>query len=150
LGNWNEETLDLQFTQLPNYSILPSPRPKFARVAEEMKQWSALLGAELASWPAVTSRRMFGMTVFYRKGVVFAALPRTRSFETPRSVAFKLYKKSPRVRKLLEADSRIANPLQEDAKWIRLELESEKDLADALKWFDLAYRTCPSKSNSKS
>lgn len=115
-----------------------------------MKEWSALLGTELASWPWVTSRRMFGMTVFYRKGVIFAALPRTRSFETPHSVAFKLLRPTPRILKILEADPRIANPLREEAKWISLELTGEKDLADALKWFDLAYRNCLSKNNSKS
>lgn len=125
-------------------------RPKLAVVSEQVKEWSALLGTELASWPAVTSRRMFGMTVFYRKGVIFAALPGTRAFNTPHSVAFKLHRKTPRTLKLLEADPRIAHPLREDATWISLELTDEKDLAIALKWFDLAYRNCLSKNNSKS
>lgn len=92
---------------------------------------------------------MFGMTVYYRKGMIFAALPRTRSFATPRSVAFKLHRKTRRILSMLQADSRIANPRQEDGRWISLELTSEKDLADALKWFDLAYRTCLSSNNSK-
>ena len=121
-------------------------RRKLARASEEMKEWSVLLGAELSSWPSVTSRRMFGMIVFYRSGVIFAALPRTRSFDSPRSIAFKLYSRSPQIRKQLEADPRIANP---DAKWISLELTGEKDLARALEWFDLAYRKCLSKNNSK-
>jgi hypothetical protein len=124
-------------------------RPKFARVSEPMKEWSALLGTELASWPAVSSRRMFGMTVFYRKGVIFAALPRTRSFATPQSVAFKLLRPSRRILKMLENDSRITHPLREKAKWISLELAGEKDLADAIKWFDFAYRNCLSNNNSK-
>ena len=89
------------------------------------------------------------MTVYYRKGMIFAALPRTRSFATPRSVAFKLHRKTRRILSMLQADSRIANPRQEDGRWISLELTSEKDLADALKWFDLAYRTCLSSNNSK-
>jgi hypothetical protein len=122
-------------------------RRKLARASEEMKEWSVLLDAELSSWPSITSRRMFGMTVFYRRGVIFAALPRTRSFDTPRSIAFKLYRRTVQVRKRLEADARIANP---DAKWISLELDGEKDLTKALKWFDLAYRTCLSRNNSKS
>jgi hypothetical protein len=116
------------------------PRRKFARVSEEMKQWSALLASELATWPAVTSRRMFGMTVFYRRAMVFAALPLTRSFDTPRSIAFKLYKRTPQVSKLLTSDTRIMRPEREDGKWISLEMGSEKDLSDALKWFDMAYR----------
>ncbi|HEY6307546.1 MAG TPA: luciferase family protein [Candidatus Angelobacter sp.] len=114
-----------------------------------MQKWSALLGTELASWPAVTSRRMFGMTVFYRTGVIFAALPRTRSFETPRSVAFKLHRKGPRTLRMLASDRRIAHPVAEGGKWISFELSDENDLKHALKWFDLAYRTCLSQNNSQ-
>ncbi|HEY6252357.1 MAG TPA: luciferase family protein [Candidatus Angelobacter sp.] len=114
-----------------------------------MKQWSALLEAELSNWPAVTTRRMFGMLAFYRKGKIFAALPRTRCFETPRSVAFKLDPMTPRTVKLLQADARIPST-REESRWISFELSSPADLNDALKWFDLAYRTCLSKNNSKS
>ena len=92
---------------------------------------------------------MFGMTVFYRAGVVFAALPLTRAFENAQSIAFKLYRKTARVQKMLEADPRVRGSLREEGKWIALELESEKDLADALKWFGLAYHTCLSSNNSK-
>jgi hypothetical protein len=115
-----------------------------------MKEWSDFMGAELSSWPAVTSRRMFGMTVYYRKGVIFAALPRTRSFGTPTSVAFKLYRKSTSIRRTLMQDSRISSALDENAKWISFELGDAKDFNDALKWLDLAYRTCLSNNNSKS
>jgi hypothetical protein len=108
-----------------------------------MKRWSALLEAELATWPAVTWQPMFGMTVAYRKGAVFAALPRTRAFATPRSVAFKLYKETPKIRKMLELDSRISSKtVKPEGSWIPLELTADNDLADALKWFELAYRTC--------
>jgi hypothetical protein len=122
-------------------------RPAFVRISDAMKEWSSVLGAELLTWPSVTSRLMFGMTVFYRRGAIFAALPRTRCFETSNSIAFKLYDKSPRIRKLLESDPRIANTLRPDARWITLELASDKDLAGALKWFDVAYRACSSKTS---
>jgi hypothetical protein len=124
-------------------------RRKFARVSEEMKQWSTLLASELAAWPAVTSRRMFGMTVFYRRGSVFAALPLTRSFDTPRSIAFKLYKKTRQVSQLLMSDARIMRPESEDGKWISFEVNSEKDLSDAIKWFDHAYRASSQRAISK-
>lgn len=114
-----------------------------------MKVWAAALGEELSTWPQVTVRPMFGMTVYYRKGVVFAALPRTRAFETPSSIAFKLYRKTPQIRKKLAADSRIDAASAEQARWIALELRDEKDLAGALRWFELAYRACLSKNNSK-
>lgn len=95
---------------------------------------------ELAGWPGVTSRPMFGMMAFYRKGTVFAALPRTRCFNTPRSVAFKLCRRTPQVLKLLEADPLIARPFRENASWISMELQDEKDLSDALTWFSRAYQ----------
>ena len=124
-------------------------RPAFVRISDAMKEWALALGAELLTWPSVTSRLMFGMTVFYRKGVVFAALPKTRCFETSHSVAFKLNQKAPRTRKMLESDPRIPTPLRPNAKWITFELASDKDLAGALKWFDVAYAACTSKPRSK-
>jgi hypothetical protein len=92
---------------------------------------------------------MFGMTVYYRKGIIFAALPRTRCFETPNSVAFKLNQKTMRTRKRLESDPRIGTTLRPNAKWITFELTGNKDLAGALKWFDVAYGGCSSKARSK-
>jgi hypothetical protein len=118
-------------------------RRQLVRISEQMKRWSALLEAEIATWPAVTWRPMFGMTVAYRKGAVFAALPRTRAFETSRSVAFKLYKETSKVRTMLESDSRITTKtVKPHGSWIPLELSGDNDLAGALKWFELAYRTC--------
>ena len=115
-------------------------RPKFVKITEQMKAWSAALSAELSTWQSVKAQRMFGMTVFYRKGKIFAALPLTRSFETPTSVAFKLYRKTAEVLEMLERDPLILRFSAEDPKWIVLELRNEKDLANALKWFGLAYR----------
>ena len=124
-------------------------RPRFAPISEEMKHWSVLLEAEISTWAGVTTRRMFGMLALYRKGKIFAALPRTRCFETPRSIAFKLDPKTPRTVKLLQADARIPSARREEGRWISFEVSSTDDLKDALKWFDLAYRTCLSKNNSK-
>src|SRR5690242_17476027 len=58
-------------------------RPKVEKVSYQMREWSTLLGQELLAWRGVSFRRMFGMTVFYRDGVVFAALPRTLAFDPP-------------------------------------------------------------------
>lgn len=124
-------------------------RPKFAPISEEMKQWSVLLGAELSAWQGVSSRRMFGMTAFYRSGRIFAVLPRTKAFETPNSVAFKLYQRTPRAVKLQRDDPRIVGNKGKAAGWIAFEVNGPSDLNDALKWFDLAYRTCRCKNNSK-
>jgi len=125
-------------------------RPRFATISEEMKQWSELLGKELSSWAAVRSRRMFGMMAFYRNNKIFAVLPRTKAFETPNSVAFKLYKQTPREEKLLRGDARVVRSKGKAAGWIAFEVNAPGDLKDALKWFELAYRNCLSKNNSKS
>jgi hypothetical protein len=114
-------------------------RPKLVPVSEEMKEWSALLDAEISSWPTVTSRRMFGMTAFYRKKKIFAVLPRTRSFGALQSIGFKM-ERNPQNRKRLTADPRVI--LREDAKWISLEIRDGSDVKNALKWLDLAYRAC--------
>lgn len=124
-------------------------RPKLAPVSEEMKQWSALLAKELASWPGVTSRPMFGMTGFYRKGRIFAVLPRTRALGTPNSVAFKIHRETPKILKQLAADLRIRATRHKPAGWIGFELRTAADLKDALKWLDLAYTNCSSRNNSK-
>ena len=85
---------------------------------------------------------MFGMTAFYRKGTIFAALPRTKSFSTPDSIAFKLHRLDARLRKLLAADRRIAGPFREEGAWITLELSDASDLNVALKWLERAYESC--------
>jgi len=42
--------------------------------------------------------------------------------------------------KLLAADPRIARPFREEGDWFSLELQDERDLTVALKWFDRAYQ----------
>jgi len=116
------------------------PRRKLAPVSEDMKEWSALLGTELSSWPSVTSRRMFGMMAFYRRKEIFAVLPHTRAFGESQSIGFKVEPKTPQIRKRLASDPRIV--LREDAKWISFEIRNGNDLKNALKWLDLAYRGC--------
>jgi hypothetical protein len=123
-------------------------RPKFTRISDAMKEWSALLGAELESWPGVTSRRMFGMAVFYRGRIIFAALPRTKTFTTPQSIAFKLYRKTPAILKRLAADSHISS--RDGAKWISYDLQDERDLKKTLDWLGQAYSSCVSDGNAKS
>lgn len=124
-------------------------RPKLIKIAEEMKQWTALLLQELESWPDVTSRRMFGMTALYRKGVIFGALPRTRAFETPNSVAFKLCKASPAVVRLLQDDDRISAPIGKMAGWKSFAIQSDAEMAAALEWFSRAYESCSDSRRGK-
>lgn len=124
-------------------------RPKLESISEEMKAWSGSLAQELSSWRGVTSRPMFSMMAFYRKGKIFALLPRTKAFETSNSIAFKLYRQTPKTSKLLLSDPRIRVHRDKHASWIGFELGNTNDLRDALKWFDLAYQDCGSGAKSR-
>lgn len=104
-----------------------------ARIAEEMKQWSAMLGEELHRWPQVTSRPMFGLLGFYRKGKIFAALPITRAIGTSNSIIFKIQPMPAELAKRAAAEPRVNSETQRPgAKWTIFELHSEKDVSDAL------------------
>lgn len=118
---------------------MPSPRPKLPPVSEEMKAWSAALDAELADWPRVSARAMFGFKALYRGKRIFAVLPRTRAMGTANSLAFKLEDAAPRVLARLRKDSRIQTTIMQARRWFVFELSSDRDLKDALDWLARAY-----------
>ena len=118
-------------------------RRKLANISEAMKEWSALLGTEVADWPGVTERKMFGMIAYFRKGQIFAALPRTKCFDTPQSFAIKLYRITTAARKLLDSFGR-SSPAMGD-KWIAVEIRGPQDLGDAVKLLHQAYAAATSK-----
>jgi len=103
------------------------------RISEEMRRLAVLLGQELASWPEVSMRPMFGMEGYYRGNKIFAALPRTRAMGTRDSIAFKL----PRG---LPGDPRLQSLELLGAVWKTFELDSASDLNDALRLLEMAYR----------
>jgi hypothetical protein len=109
-------------------------------VPEEMKQWCALLTQELSSWGQVDVRKMFGMTSFYRRGAIFAAVPATKAFFSPYSIIFKLQTPTIRQQKLLVGDSRINQKFGIGQKWYGFELASSADIHGALEWLDEAFR----------
>lgn len=99
-----------------------------------------MLQHELSTWPHVTSRPMFGLIGFYRKGVIFAALPRSRALSNPSSFIFKFDPMPPALLRLAKKDSRITGERQlAGAKWHRFELNSEEDIRDAIWWLNQAY-----------
>jgi len=116
-------------------------RPALVRISEEMKQWSALLGAELERWPGVSTKPMFGFVSFYRGRNIFAALPRTRAMNSANSIIFKLRRGSPQELAKLRRDPRAKVSEKGMAGWQSLEVESTADLKHALDWLDRAYRT---------
>ena len=91
-------------------------RPKLAPVSEGMRRTFAMLAEELATWPEVTTRLMFGFRGVYRDGVVFAMLPDKRSLEVPDAIAYK-----------------------EGGRWLTFEMEGEEGLRAALAVLEKAY-----------
>jgi hypothetical protein len=128
-----------------------SSRPKLPKVSEEMKAWSAALADEVAGWPQVTARPFFGFTALYRRETMFAALPRTRGWETANSLAFKLGTNTPAVSAGLKRDSRLRTwPRQiHEARWITFELSSAADIHEALDWLGHAYEAAAKSKKSQ-
>ena len=114
-------------------------RPRMFRVSDEMRLWSTRLAEEVATWPGVTSRPMFGMLAFYRAKTVFAALPQTRTFPTRYSIVFKFNRETAETRKAREALA-VYEGNQPGTNWLSFELSSDEDIRDALRWLELAYR----------
>ena len=82
---------------------------------------------------------MFGLTALYRRGKIFAVLPRTRGMETPDSLAFKLESAGPRTLARARRDPRIGLTEMQKARWMKLEITSDADLRSALDWLSRAY-----------
>jgi hypothetical protein len=104
-----------------------------------MKAWSAALADEVTTWPGLSTRPMFGLTALYRRGKIFAVLPRTRGMETPNSLAFKLESVGPRILARARRDPRIAFTEMQKARWLRFEITSDTDLHAVLDWLGRAY-----------
>jgi hypothetical protein len=98
-------------------------RIKPAKLSEEMRHLCALIEGELLQWPEVTTRPMFGFRACYRKGVIFALLPWTRTLETPESIAYKL----------------TADGGREGEKWMSYETHGPESVRSALVVLDQAY-----------
>ena len=106
-------------------------RIRLLKVNAEMRRWCALLEEEVLRWPRVKSRPMFGMLGLYRGKKIFAALPRTRAAETEFSLLIKL----PGAE-----HARLRNASGPGAGWTRLEMNSESDIAAALRGLENAYQ----------
>ena len=92
----------------------------------------------MLGWPDVNSRSMFGFTGLYHGRKIFAALPRTRTIDTPNSIAFRLSGCSPDITEKMKKDERVSISTP-GAKWISFIVESETDIHDALQWLSHAY-----------
>ena len=128
---------------------MAKPRPRLVRVSEEMKAWSAMLAGEIARWPAVTTKPMFGFTAFYRKSTIFAVLPKTRGMNSPNSLAFKIPSATARQFERLRHDARIGETEMQKTHWFSFVVQSEADLQGALAWLSEAYEAGKTKNRNK-
>jgi len=114
--------------------------PKFFAVDEEMKQLASLLEGELRGWPGVTTKPMFGMISFFRKGAIFAAVPRTRTLRSPQSIILKFDPMPPSLAGKMAEEARLSRDAPgPGAGWHAFDLNSESDIRDALWWLNQAY-----------
>jgi hypothetical protein len=122
---------------------LKAGMPRFHKLSPGMQRWSALLAEELEQWPGVTTKPMFGLAGFYRGQTIFAAVPKTRCLGTPNSVIFKLPQNS-KWRDEAANDSRVKQENTDTHKWFPFEIGGERDLRDALLWFERAFQSAKS------
>ena len=113
---------------------------KFPAISEEMRRWSALLCAELESWPRIESKSMFGFASYYHRSEIFAALPKTRGLYSSSSFLLKFNPMPPALLKRAESDPRMdTNTRMPGQGWFSFQLIAESDLRDALYWLNQAY-----------
>lgn len=114
--------------------------PDFPAIRHEMRHWSALLCAELEGWPQVSHKPMFGFTSYYRKGRIFAALPKTRGLYNDSSFLIKFDPRKPALRTRAGRDPRMSTNGRAPGKgWYSFELQTGSDLRDALYWLNQAF-----------
>ena len=104
-----------------------------------MKAWAAALGSELAGWPGVSSRPMFGFKAWYRGKRIFAVLPQTRGMGSPNRLAFKLENVGPRLIEKLRGEARISTTDMQASRWLVFEMADDDDVNDVLDWLSRAY-----------
>lgn len=104
-----------------------------------MRQWCALMEAELLSWPDVEARPMFGMLGFYRKGKIFAAIPRNRTVGNTDAVLVKLLGASAKLTEKALSHPKAITSAMPKAGWICMAMDSIEDVREMLRWFSHAY-----------
>src|SRR6202007_2453394 len=98
---------------------------------------SSCSAANLIVRPAISTKAMFGFLSFYRAGKIFAALPRTRGFDSSSSLILKFNPMPAALLKRAQSDARMDTNTRVPGKgWFSFEVTSEDDLGDALDWLE--------------
>ena len=127
-------------------------RAKMKVTGEAMRAWAEALAREVEAWPGVTVKRAFGMTLVYRNGVVFGALPRTRALYEEDAILVKFLSEPARLAPRISAEPRFAAGTMEQRRttkskkrgegrrWRIFVMRADADVHDAIKWLAEAYR----------
>ncbi len=127
-------------------------RSKMKAVSEAARGWAAGLAAEAQDWPGVTLKSAFGMTLVYRKGVVFAALPRTRALYEEDAILLKFNREPAGLAARISAEPRFAAGSMEQRRttarktrgegyrWRIFLVRDGTDLHAAIEWMAEAHR----------
>jgi hypothetical protein len=127
---------------------------------EAMRGWAGALAAEVAQWTGVTVKNAFGMTMVYRNGVVFAALPKTRALYEEDVILIKFNAESSSLAKRIADEPRLAGTMErhmtrehktagQSKKWRILRIRKDADVHAAIEWMAEAYGAARRKPGRK-
>lgn len=120
-------------------------------VSEAIRNWAQALSREVETWHGTTLKSTFGMTLVYRKGVVFAALPKTRALYEEDAILVKFMAEPADLRARIEAEKRFAagtmeqrrvkkgKPGGEGRRWRIFLMREDADVHAAIEWLAEAY-----------
>ena len=126
-------------------------RIRMKAVSEAMRAWTEALRREVESWPGVTVKSAFGMGMVYRKGVVFAALPRTRALFEDDAILLKFNRETPALNQRIAAEPRFTPGTMEQrhqnkkrggegSHWRIFLMRADADVHIAIEWLSEACR----------
>jgi hypothetical protein len=135
-------------------------RAPMKATSEAMRRWSEALGREVEGWPGVTVKAAFGMTLVYRNGVVFTALPRTRALYEEDAILLKFHAEPKALVTRMTAEERFAagtmerrrgartKSTGEGHKWKIFLMREDADVHAAIEWLAEAYRVAGKRSGT--
>ena len=116
-------------------------RPPIVLASEELRSLLAAIEQEVACWPEVQVKRMFGMTSIYRSEKIFGLLPKTRSLRAGDSIWMKFPNLSSSIKKKISGEPRIVPPRKPTgARWYTLTQITPEDYGFVIEWLALAHK----------
>jgi hypothetical protein len=136
-------------------------RIRMKAVSETARGWAEALKRELEGWPGVTLKSAFGMTMAYRKGVVFGALPRTRALFEEDAILLKFNRESRALTGRIGSEPRFVPGTMEERhgnkkkggegrRWRIFLMCADSDMHAAIEWLAEAHRVAAARSKPAS